>query len=275
VRGLDVDDILNGVVLQRIVYLSDVLRVRGYLAEPHAGNALPAVVFNRGGNREFGALHDTAAAIFLGTLAHHGYIAVASQYRGNAGGDGREEFGGADVNDVLNLIQLIEQHPRADPSRIGMEGWSRGGMMTYLALAKTDRIRGAVIGAGMADAFSIVDKRPEMEHDVFAELVPNWGTEREAALNARSAVRWAERLHKGTPILLLHGSADRRVHPTEALDMARALYETRHPFRFVFLGGADHGITQYRAEVYRATLEWLNRYVRDGAVLPSLEPHGR
>jgi dipeptidyl aminopeptidase/acylaminoacyl peptidase len=273
-RGADVDDFVRGVVLQRIVYLSDGLRVHGYLAEPRDGIELPVVIQNRGGNRELAALTDTSAAISLGTLAQNGYIVVASQYRGNAGGEGREEFGGADVNDVLNLIALIDQHPRADATRIGMEGWSRGGMMTYLALTRTDRVRGAVIGAGLADVARNIQMRPEMEENVFSELVPNWATERQLALNARSAVRWPEDLHKGTPILLLHGSADWRVHPTEALDMARALYEAQHPFRLIFFEGADHGISEYRAEVTLATLEWLNRYVRDKGPLPNLEPHG-
>ncbi|HYG68009.1 MAG TPA: prolyl oligopeptidase family serine peptidase, partial [Anaeromyxobacteraceae bacterium] len=125
------------------------------------------------------------------------------------------------MDDVLNLIPLLDRHPRADPSRIGMRGWSRGGMMTYLALARTDRIRAAVVGGAMTDAFDTVARRPEME-GVFAELVPRWAEERETALAARSAVRWAERLPEGTPILLLHGSADRRVHPAQALRMASA-----------------------------------------------------
>ena len=41
-------------------------------------------------------------------------MVVASQYRGNAGGEGKEEFGGKDVNDVLNLLPLLESLPKAD-----------------------------------------------------------------------------------------------------------------------------------------------------------------
>jgi dipeptidyl aminopeptidase/acylaminoacyl peptidase len=88
---------------------------------------------------------------------------AASQYRGNAGGEGVEQFGGDDVNDVLSVILLLEQPPRVDPERIGLYGWSRGGMMTYLALTRTPRIRAAVIGAGLADAFRLVTLRPEMD----------------------------------------------------------------------------------------------------------------
>jgi len=56
----------------------------------------------------------------LGRIATWGYVVAASQYRGNAGGQGKEEFGGADVDDVLNLIPLLESLPQADTTRIGM-----------------------------------------------------------------------------------------------------------------------------------------------------------
>ena len=278
-RGLgDGSDLLAQVAIERITYLSDGLRVKGYLVEPTINDPeeqLPAVIYNRGGNRDFAALTDRGAVLRLAPLAAHGYVVVASQYRGNAGGEGQEEFGGADVRDVLNLLPLLDQHPRVDADRIGMFGWSRGGLMTYLALAQTDRIRGAVVGAGAADMAAGIAARPAMETRVLAELVPNWEDEREVALEARSPVRWADRLHKGTPILLLHGTSDWRVQPTEAFDMARALYETRHPMRLMLFEGGDHGLSDYRAEVFRAVTEWLDRYVRDRAPLPNLEPHGR
>jgi dipeptidyl aminopeptidase/acylaminoacyl peptidase len=257
-----------------ITYLSDGLRVKGYLAVPREGGRLPCLILNRGGNRDFGAWTDERAVVRLGGMAAWGYVVVASQYRGNAGGEGIEEFGGRDVNDVLNLVPLLEAHPRADAARIGMWGWSRGGMMTYLALTRSDRIAAAVVGAGMADAFDNVSRRPDMETGVFAELVPDFVANRDSALAERSAVRWPEKLHKETPLLLLHGSADWRVHPTEALTMARKLYDSRHPFRFVFFEGGDHGLGEHAEEVDRLTRDWFDRYVRDRKPWPSLEPHG-
>jgi dipeptidyl aminopeptidase/acylaminoacyl peptidase len=93
----------------------------------------------------------------------------------------------------------------------------------------------------MSDAFDTVKRRPEMDTGQFAEVIPGYAQRQEAALHARSPVRWPERLHKHTPLLLLQGSADWRVHPTQALAMASALYASQHPFRFVFFEGGDHG----------------------------------
>ena len=57
--------------------------------------------------------------------------------------------------------------------------------------------------------------------------------------------------------------------------MADALFARRHPFRLVFFEGGDRGLSEYREEVDRLVGEWLDRYVRDGLLWPSLEPHGR
>jgi dipeptidyl aminopeptidase/acylaminoacyl peptidase len=120
-----------------------------------------------------------------------------------------------------------------------------------------------------------VKRRPEMDTRQFAEVIPDYLQHKDAALRARSPVLWPERLHKHTPLILLHGSADWRVHPTQALAMASALYASRHPFRFVFFEGGDHGLSEYRAEVDALVKAWLDRYVRDRQPWPSLEPHGR
>jgi len=288
----------DGCLLERIVYASDGLEVEAYLARPAVIEApLPCVLRLRGGNRDFGAWTDERAGKRLVPLAARGYIVVATQYRGNGkhgrlkypgdsicpgcgealGGVGREEFGGADVNDILALIPLLENLPGADARRIGLFGWSRGGMMTYLALKASDRFAAAVVGAGVADAVAGFAQRPDMATHVYAELIPGWDdvTRRQAALEACSAVLWADRLPAETPILLLHGTGDWRVDPTQALDMAAALLAARRPFRLVMLEGGDHGLTDYDDEVQRQVYNWLDRYVRDGERWPSLEPHGR
>ncbi len=264
---------LEDVVVEEITYWSDGLRVKGYLARPRARGSYPGVIVARGGNREFGAITPQRAMRQLGRLASWGYVVAASQYRGNAGGEGREEFGGADVDDLLNLIPLLESEPLADAGRLGIYGGSRGGLMTYLALARTDRFAAAVVRAGLSDLIRWQQERPEMA-EVFRDLIPGYDPADESTLLSRSPARWAQRLSKTTPILLLHGTADWRVSPQSALRMASALLESGHPFRLVLLEGSDHSLSEHRGERDRLTREWLDRYVRDGAPLPDLVPHG-
>ncbi|HMB54383.1 MAG TPA: prolyl oligopeptidase family serine peptidase [Thermoanaerobaculia bacterium] len=290
---------VEGVVLEWIVYVSDGLAVEGYLAQPagEIASPLPSVIYLRGGNRDFAALNPVRAAFLLGPLAQRGYVVAATNYRGNGtygaehypgertcevceqriGGEGREEFGGAEVDDVLALLPLLEALPEADASRVGLYGWSRGGMMTWLVLRRSDRFQAAIVGAGVSDFQASGEARPEMVEHVHAELIPGWDDpeKRAAAIEARSAVRWADELPDETPVLLLHGTGDWRVAPTQSLDMAKAMLEAKKPFRLLMLEGGDHGLTEWREEVDRVVGEWLDRYVRDGEEWPSLEPHGR
>jgi dipeptidyl aminopeptidase/acylaminoacyl peptidase len=210
----------------------------------------------------------------MGQMASWNYLVVASQYRGNDGGEGMEEFGGKDVNDVLNLIPVLEKLPNADTSRIGIEGASRGGMMTYLSLKRSCRFKAAVVIAGMANAFINIKARPEMDKNVFAELVPGYATNKDSALKERSAVYWADQLCMTTPILLMQGSSDWRVQPEESLEMVLKLYEVKHPLRFVLFEGADHSLNEWRIDEFLQTKSFFDYYLRDGKKWPSMEKHG-
>lgn len=259
--------ILGEVSVSSITYASDGLRVKGYLAVPRAGEHLPCVIWNRTGNRAFGALTSLDAVLVLGALARRGYVVAASQYRGAAGGDGRDEYGGADVGDVLNLIPLLESLPRADGTRIGMVGWGRGGMMTYLALSRTDRIAAAVVASGVSDLSEWLEKRRDMEN-TFEALIPDFREKREETLLARSAVAWPEKLAPRTPILILGGAGDWSVNPEQSLDMAGKLLALRRPFRLVLLEGGGHQLHDQKEEADRLIRGWLDRYVRDREPVP-------
>jgi dipeptidyl aminopeptidase/acylaminoacyl peptidase len=93
---------------------------------------------------------------------------IASCYREN------DEFGGKNINDVLNLTKTVKELKKGDSERIEIFGWSRGGMMTYLALKKSDVIKTAVIGNGPTDLAQLIIERPKMETEVCALLIPNY-----------------------------------------------------------------------------------------------------
>ena len=265
---------LQEVTVEEITYLSDGLRVKGYLVYPNnQDKEYPCIIYNRGGNQEFGAITPRKVRL-LAQIASWGYVVVGSQYRGNMGGEGREEFGGADVHDVLNLVPMLGSLPMADTSRIGIFGWSRGGMMTYLTLAQSCRFKAAVVGGGLSDLFLMKESRPVME-EVYEELIPDYDNHKDSLLTLRSAIHWPDKICKTTPILMLHGTADWRVVPKSATDLADAFIDVRQPFRLILLEGGDHGLNEFDDEVFGGAEAWLNYYVRDGGALPNLEPHGR
>jgi len=266
---------MDSINIYAITYLSDDLKIKGFMVKPKRIGKFPCVIYNRGGNREFGSLKIARAAITLGQIAKEGYVVIASQYRGNGGSEGKEEFGGSDVNDIIALTDVLKEVEAADTDNIGMYGWSRGGMMTYIALTKTTKIKAAVVGGALSDNFEMIRDRPVMGTDVLAELIPNYDTNKNKELIKRSAVRWADKFSKNVPILMLHGNADWRVKPEQSLRLALEFEKYRIPYRLIMFEGGDHGINEHKKEVNVQILKWFNKYLKNNEPLPNMKYHGR
>jgi len=266
---------LDSIDIYSITYLSDGLKINGLLVKPKKKGNYPCIIYNRGGNRDSGSLKIAHGAITLGQIAKEGYVVIASQYRGNGGSEGKEEFGGKDVNDITILPEVLKEIETADTNRIGIYGWSRGGMMTYIALTKTDKIKVAVVGGAVSDNFSSIKDRPEMESRVLAELISNYSANKDSELEKRSAIKWADKFPKDVPILMLHGNSDWRVKPEQSLNLALEFEKNRIPYRLIMFEGGDHGISEHKEEVNEQVLKWFDKYLKNDGTLPNMEYHGR
>ncbi len=266
---------LNTVTIERITYLSDGLKVKGYLVTPKQKGNYPCIIYNRGGNKEFGKLTSRKALFILAKVASWGYTVAASQYRGNDDGEGKEEFGGADVNDVLNLIPLFNNVRHTDTTRMGIYGWSRGGMMTYLTLAKTNKFKAAVVGAGLSDLQTWIHTRKDTIESVYYKNIPNYAQNKAKAIKERSAIQQVAVISKTTPILMLHGTSDWRVAPEMVLDLSKAFIQHRIPHRLVLFEGGNHGLREFNNEVDAMAKQWFDDYLKNDKLLPNLEPHGQ
>jgi len=260
-------------VFYSITYLSDGLKVKGFIAIPGDNKVHPCVLFNRGGNENNSMLTNESFARKASFLLDNGYIFAATQYRGSLGSEGNDEFGGRDVNDVLNLINALKNIPQADTARVALFGWSRGAINTYVALTKSTNIKAAVVGGGMSDLMKLRDWRKMLDTGLYAKLIPQYReTKNEELLKQRSAFYITDQIPKNVPILILHGTADGNVPATQSIALAQKFYEVRQPFRLILYEGAVHSIEQYRAEYEGEIIKWLNKYVRDGKPAPGLEP---
>ena len=273
-RSMTAEDFARfaAVQLHSITYLSGGLFIKGYMALPEShGKALPALIFNRGGTGAGGALTPDSAMNYAGLYASWGYVCVASQYRGQGGSEGIEEWGGRDTDDALNLLGLLDSLTYVDKDRIGIVGGSRGGMMAMQMLTRTNRFRATVI-IGAPTAIHRVSKHSYI-HRTFSKFV---GEEQDlnVAEEARSAVTFAATLCKTTPLLVLHGTGDKRVEPSHAYQLGQALQECNHPYKLVLYDNADHILAGRRAESNEEIRRWLDRYVKRREALPKVGPHG-
>jgi dipeptidyl aminopeptidase/acylaminoacyl peptidase len=274
-RALDGEDLARyeSVTLYDITYASDGLRIKGYLALPpsHAGTR-PAIIFNRGGTGPRGALSPEAAMQIIGLYASWGYVAIASNYRGVGGSEGtREEWGGNDVNDAMACLHVLDGLSYVDHAKIGLVGGSRGGMMALMMLARTDRFRAAVT-FGAPTSIHRQDDEAYIRRTMMKYLPE--GSDARSEAERRSAVTFAEQLCRTTPLLVLHGTGDRRVSAEQSLELAMELQRLQHPYKLIMYDNADHVLAGRRKESNDDIRWWMDHYVKNGSRLPRTGPHG-
>jgi len=252
--------------------------VRGLLIKPKAPGTRkwPAIIFNRGGNGDLGRITDNGqpcggmtntscldvADLYL--LAKAGFVIIASDYRYQGATVKRDEWGGVEVDDVLNLVPALKSLDYVDPERLYMLGLSRGGTETYLALKRGIPVKAAAVIGGVTDVKAWVDSRPEMNLvngndfiDGFAHIWPDYEHHAEEQYRARSAVFWADQIN--VPVLILHSRTDRMVPVTQALRMAEALQEKGKVYALHIYERDGHPLPRNRDDRDRLIVDWFNR----------------
>lgn len=249
--------VFDETVLCKIIYESGDKEIQGYLSYPKTKNVkYPLIIWNRGGSKADGRIDDFLAKGMFGEIASWGYVVLASNYREE------DEFGGKDLNDVMNLIPLSNEIENCDSENIGMEGWSRGGMMTYIVLCLTERIKCAVIISGLADLF-----RSERKKNDLAEVYINlFGSESEEEFinrkRERSAVYFAEKINRETEILLIHGTNDRKISFQDSVDVYNKLKANGNNCELKLIEGGDHYLRNHKSEVSELRRKWFDRHLK-------------
>lgn len=250
-------NVFKNTEVKSIIYDSDGIEVQGYAAYPaFVEGKIPIIIWNRGGNNKDGRLDDFLAAGILGEIASWGYLVLASNYRED------EEFGGKDVNDILNLLACAVEFKFCDIDKTGMEGWSRGGMMTYRVLSLTERIECAVVVSGLADLFRSERKKNDLA-DVYVRL---FGSEFEEEFinrkKERSAVYFAEKICRDTEILLIHGTNDRKISFQDSVDVYNKLKANGNKCELKLIEGGDHYLRNHKSEVSELRRKWFDRHLK-------------
>ena len=252
------DSAVDDVTVHKITYDSDGIAVDGYLAHPKdISKKYPLVIWNRGGNHKAGLIDEFLAQGMYGEIASWGYVVLASQYRKN------EEFGGSDVDDILNLFPIAESLEYCDVDNMGMEGWSRGGMMAYKVLSKTDRIKCAVIISGLADLTRNEAMRNDLK-DIYKILFgAETDEEFEERKKDRSAVYFYKDINKSTDILLIHGTGDTKISHEDSIDMHEKLKSEGINCELVLIEGGDHYLKKDKQKVAKLRRDWFDKYLKN------------
>ena len=235
-------------------YLSDGLKIEGYVAIPlsveKTQNPGKCVMFNHGGNRDYGKLENNTIAPMCALCDR---IVLASQYRGCGGSEGEDHFGGDDLNDVIKLIDLCEkQFSFIDMDDFCVVGASRGGVMTYPAARKDSRIKRIIAIGAVTDLVEAYEARDDMK-TVLKETIGFTPEENPEAYKKRSAVYWADEIK--IPVLMFHAKQDKQVSYSQAEDLYKKLKDNTDCTLITY---DDDSHAEVKPEDYQTIHDWLN-----------------
>ena len=199
------------------------------------GRKYPMIVFSHGG------IHGTFATSYIHVLREliaQGYIVVAPDYRGSTGyGKGFYEaidYGGLENDDVLVARDyMVENYSVVDPQRIGLLGWSHGGMISLMNILKwPDSYACAYAGVPVSDvAYRLSYQEPDYTKEFTADFhVGKTPEEAPEEYARRSPVSYASQLAK--PLMITTCRNDDDVSWTEVKRMIDALHAADKDFDY-------------------------------------------
>ena len=228
--------------VERIRYPSDGLQITGFIVRPKkSSGSRPVLIWARGGigNVE----QDEAQFVQMASWVQRGYIVVGSNYRGSSGSEGKDEFAGADVDDLVALLPVIARIPGANSTSLYGIGFSRGGTMVLRASAGRIPFSAIATAGAVTDVQLAIDERPDLGKTL-EQVMPDYAAERANRFCARSAVCWPGRIT--APVLIAQGGADDSVSVEHSLRLAKALEGAKKPYHLFVIGGADHPMSGSR-----------------------------
>ncbi len=254
-------------------YARDDQDIEGVLVYPldyEEGKNYPLITYIHGGPEA--AVQNgwvTAYSIWGQVAAARGYFVFMPNYRASSGRGvdftmaGYGDLVGVEYDDVLDGIDHLIDIGYVDIDRVGIGGGSYGGYFSAWSATKhTDRFAAAVMFVGISNQ---VSKRNTTDIP-WEDYMVHWGYwthEDWQDVYSRSPVKYA---HQSlTPTLILHGDADPRVHPSQSLEMYRALrMHGKAPVRLIWYENEGHGNARnvHRLDYLVRTMEWFDYYLR-------------
>jgi dipeptidyl aminopeptidase/acylaminoacyl peptidase len=199
-------------------------------------------------------------------FAANGYVVVAVNYRGSNGrGSGYQkaifaDWGDKEVVDLLGAMDHVQKTGLADPDRLGIGGWSYGGILTDYSIATDGRFKAATSGAGSALQLSMygVDEYITQYEN---EIGPPWKAQ-DLWIKISYPFFHADRIK--TPTLFLGGDKDFNVPLVGGEQMYQALRSLNVDTQLVIYPGQYHGITipSYKVDRLQRYLDWYAKYLK-------------
>jgi dipeptidyl aminopeptidase/acylaminoacyl peptidase len=261
--------------------------VEGVLIRPldeKAGKRYPLQLFVHGGPESHVSNGWVSYYSYPGQVAAaKGYAVFHPNYRGSTGRgiafakDHQADYGGKEFNDLLDGVDHLVKSGLVDRKKVGITGGSYGGFASaWCATKHSEHFAASVMFVGISNQISksgTTDIADEMFHvHARKRIWDDW----EFFLK-RSPIYYVEKAK--TPILILHGKEDTRVHPSQSMELYRNLKILgKTPVRLVLYPGEGHGNRNAAARYdYSLRLHrWMDHYLQgEGGEAPPFKiDHG-
>jgi dipeptidyl aminopeptidase/acylaminoacyl peptidase len=241
--------------------------VHGLLTKPAgyvAGTKIPMLLRIHGGPN---SQDQHAFAFERQWFAANGYAVLAVNYRGSAGRGSKfsraiaADWGHYEVDDLEAMVDQVIKMGVADPNKLGVGGWSYGGILTDYMIASDTRFKAGTSGAGTAFTVSFYGTDQYIiQYDY--EIGPPWDPKAwEAYQKLSYPFLHADRIK--TPTLFLGGERDFNVPVQGGQQMYQALRSLGVDTQLVIYPNEFHGITRpsYVRDRYERYLAWYERYI--------------
>ncbi len=288
-RLTDSNTWLNNVALAKqesiTIKARDGVEIGGVLVYPlnyQQGQRYPLIMSVHGGPESHDKDGWLTAYSRPGQLAaSQGYAVFYPNYRGSTGKGveysklGQNDYAGKEFDDLVDLKNHLVNIGLVNDKKVGITGGSYGGYASAWGATKlTKHFAASVMFVGISNQlskFGTTDISNEM-HLVHARSYPwdkwQWYLE-------RSPIYWVEQSE--TPLLIMHGKADPRVHPAQSMEMYRYMKVHGKTVRLVYYPGEGHGNRRAAAKYdYSLRLmRWMDNYLKhDNKSMPAHElPH--
>jgi len=243
---------------------SDGTIVSSILHLPDSGaKNLPLILFIHGGPV---AQDDYAFDMTSRIYAQAGYAVANVNYRGSSGRGVAftsaiyADWGNKEVKDIIGAADYLIKEGIADPNRLGIAGWSYGGILTNYTIATDKRFKAGVSGAGSSLMMSVYgsDQYISQYED---ELGKPW--ENPKKYEALSYPFYKVKEIKA-PVLFMASQADFNVPVIGAEQMYQAFKSEGIPTELIIYPNQNHGIRvpSYIVHRHNAHINWFNKYLK-------------
>jgi len=226
-------------------------------AKPLPGK-MPIIVLAHGGFRGVSLSYRRVAE----ALVKVGYIVFVPEFRGQGQSQGKVEYGGGEVLDLLSAVEAVKELEGGDPGRIGLVGCGHGGLVTLLALARVEGVGCAATISAPTDLARLVRESVMFKRELKLNRVPLRLSDANV-LRQRSPLFYVSGIE--VPLLLMHGERD-VVVPVKFAEGYAAVLEARgKDVTLETYLGADEGLVQ-KVSTYNVDLQ--------NFLAKRLKPHG-